>query len=112
MFSKLDEFRMGPPDIAELCCSKGGQIGLYCKLTFALMTSLVIFLHGHQIEVWDLSGPFVQGPLSWPVVCIVDFVVVERRGHALVELSAAKVVLAGVVAVVFGQIFVDHVELV
>ena len=36
--------------------------------------------------------------------------VVERRVQALVEVSAAKVALAAVVAVVLGYIFVDHVE--
>ena len=51
MFSKLDEFRMSPSNIAELCGSKGGQIGLYRELILALKTPLMIFLHGHQIEV-------------------------------------------------------------
>jgi hypothetical protein len=70
------------------------------------------FLHGHQIEVWGLSDPFVQGRLFWLVICIVDLAFVERRRHVLVEVSAAEAALADVVAVVLGQRFVAHVEFV
>jgi hypothetical protein len=51
MFGKLDEFRMGSSNVAELCGSKGGQIGLYGKLIFTFTTTLTVLLHGHQIEV-------------------------------------------------------------
>ncbi len=110
MVSKLDKFRVCAADVAKLCGSKSGQIGLQNILTFAWSSLSQAILHEHQIEEWDLSGPFVQDQLSWPVVCIVDLAHDEWRRHVLVEASAAKTELADSVVVVPVQNFVAHAQ--